>query len=102
MRELAALDESRPFRAKADRFTHALLGLIERRTARYGAVLRDRLPGFDRRYAVLRERLETLDYMPDTVIHGDLFGATTDGSDGHFAWCIAQLQRSDVNEALGL
>jgi aminoglycoside phosphotransferase (APT) family kinase protein len=27
---------------------------------------------------------------------------TPDGSDGHFAWCIAQLRRSDIAEALGL
>ena len=26
----------------------------------------------------------------------------SDGSDGHFAWCVAQLQRADVSEALGL
>jgi Phosphotransferase enzyme family len=27
---------------------------------------------------------------------------TPDGSDGHFAWCIAQLRRADIAEALGL
>jgi aminoglycoside phosphotransferase (APT) family kinase protein len=27
---------------------------------------------------------------------------TADGSDGHFAWCIAQLQRSDISEAINL
>jgi hypothetical protein len=27
---------------------------------------------------------------------------TPDGSDGHFAWCIAQLQRADISQALGL
>jgi len=27
---------------------------------------------------------------------------TPDGSDGHFAWCIAQLRRGDIAEALGL
>jgi aminoglycoside phosphotransferase (APT) family kinase protein len=27
---------------------------------------------------------------------------TSDGSDGHFAWCIAQLRRNDITEALGL
>jgi hypothetical protein len=27
---------------------------------------------------------------------------TADGSDGHFAWCIAQLSRDDISEALGL
>jgi aminoglycoside phosphotransferase (APT) family kinase protein len=182
MRELAALDESRPLWGRADRFRDALLGLLERRTARFGPALRDRLPDFDRRCAALRGRLGTLDYLPDTVIHGDLFGEnilvdqqcnptavldfgflttagdprfdaattaavmnmygphalsitqaltariaqelgyapdvlltyqaayaaitsnafTSDGSDGHFAWCIAQLQRADVSEAIGL
>jgi aminoglycoside phosphotransferase (APT) family kinase protein len=27
---------------------------------------------------------------------------TPDGSDGHFAWCIAQLRRADISQALGL
>jgi hypothetical protein len=27
---------------------------------------------------------------------------TADGSDGHFSWCIAQLRRADISEALGL
>ena len=27
---------------------------------------------------------------------------TSDGSDGHFAWCIDQLRRSDIAEALGM
>jgi hypothetical protein len=27
---------------------------------------------------------------------------TEDGSDGHFAWCISQLRRDDVSEALGI
>ena len=27
---------------------------------------------------------------------------TADGSDGHFSWCIAQLRRADIGEALGL
>ena len=27
---------------------------------------------------------------------------TPDGSDGHFAWCIAQLRRADISEALDL
>jgi len=182
MRELAALDESRPLWGGTDRFKDALLGLIERRTARFGPVIRDHLPDFDRRRTALLERLGTLDSLPDSVIHGDLFGEnilvdrlcnptavldfgflttagdprfdagitasimnmygphalsvtrdltgrvaqelgyspdvlltyqaayaavtsnafTPDGSDGHFAWCIAQLRRADVSEAIGL
>lgn len=27
---------------------------------------------------------------------------TPDGDDGHFAWCIAQLRRADISQALGL
>ncbi|HEY2506267.1 MAG TPA: aminoglycoside phosphotransferase family protein [Streptosporangiaceae bacterium] len=74
MRELAALDEERPLWADAPDFRAALLDLIERRAARFGPVISDQLPDFDRRYAALRERLEALDTRPDTVIHGDLFG----------------------------
>jgi aminoglycoside phosphotransferase (APT) family kinase protein len=182
MRELAALDESRPLWAGADNFQAALLGLIERRVTRFGPVIRGHLPDFDRRYMALRERLEALDAWPDTVIHGDLLGQnilvdahlrpvavldfgflttagdprfdaaitagimnmygpharsitqclterlaedlgypsdvlltyqaayaaatsnafTPDGSDGHFEWCVAQLRRADISQALGL
>jgi len=182
MRELAALDESRPLWAGANTFQAALLGLIERRVRRFGPVIRDRLPDFDGRYLALRERLGALDNWPATVIHGDLLGQnilvdeqvrpvavldfgflstagdprfdaaitagimnmygphalsitqsltarlardlgyasevlltyqaayaaatsnafTPDGSDGHFAWCVAQLGRADVSQALGL
>jgi aminoglycoside phosphotransferase (APT) family kinase protein len=182
MRELAALDESQPLWAGASTFQAALLGLIERRARRFGPVIREHLPDFDRRYAALRERLAAMESGPDAVIHGDLFGAnilvdepgqplavldfgflTTagdprfdaaitagimnmygphalsatqdliarivretgyphevlltyqaayamatsnafapDGSDGHFAWCVAQLRRADISAALGL
>ena len=182
MRELAALDENRPLWAGADTFVAALIGLIERRVMRFGPVIRDHLPDFDRRYMALRQRLATLDSWPDTVIHGDLLGQnilvnehvrpvavldfgflttagdprfdaaitagimnmygphalsitqsltarfarhlgypsevlltyqaayaaatsnafTPDGSDGHFAWCLAQLRRADISQALGL
>jgi Phosphotransferase enzyme family len=181
MRQLAVLDEDRPFWADADTFASALLGLLGRRTARFGPVIREHLPDFDHRFAALQERLGSLDTCPDTVIHGDLFGGnilvddearplavldfgflttggdprldaaitagvmnmygphalsitqeltarfarelgypaealltyqaayavatsnafTPDGSDGHFAWCIAQLRRPDISEALG-
>ena len=182
MRELAALDESQPLWAGADTFQAALLGLIERRARRFGPVIREHLPDFDRRHAALRERLAAMGSGPDAAIHGDLFGAnilvdepgrplavldfgflTTagdprfdaaitagimnmygphalsatqdliarivretgyphevlltyqaayamatsnafapDGSDGHFAWCVAQLRRTDISAALGL
>jgi aminoglycoside phosphotransferase (APT) family kinase protein len=182
MRRLAVLDEDLPFRASADTFQAALVGLLGRRVTQFGQVIREHLPDFDRRYTALRERLATLDTCPDTVIHGDLLGGnilvdeharplavldfgflttagdsrldaaitasimnmygpqapaitqdltariaqdlhysaevlliyqaayavatsnafTPDGSDGHFVWCLAQLHRADITEALGL
>jgi hypothetical protein len=182
MRQLAVLDEDRPFWADADTFASALLGLLGRRAARFGPVIREHLPDFDHRFTALQERLTSLGTCPDTVIHGDLFGAnilvddqarplavldfgflttggdprldaaitagvmnmygphalsitqeltsrfarelgypaealltyqaayavatsnafTPDGSDGHFAWCLAQLRRADISEALDL
>lgn len=182
MRQLAVLDEDQPFWANAGTFQAALLALLDRRVSRFGNVIREHLPDFDRRYSALRERLATLGTWPDTVIHGDLLGGnilvddkarplavldfgflttagdprldaaitanvmnmygphapaitqdltariarelgyptdvllayqaayatatsnafTPDGSDGHFAWCIAQLHRSDISEAINL
>jgi aminoglycoside phosphotransferase (APT) family kinase protein len=182
MRQLAVLDETGPFWADADNFESALLGLLSRRVARFGPVIRGHLPDFDHRFTALQERLTLLGTFPDTVIHGDLFGGnilvddqsrplavldfgflttagdprldaaitasvmnmygphalsitqeltarfarelrypteallayqaayavatsnafTADGSDGHFAWCIAQLRRADVSQAIGL
>ncbi len=74
MRRLTVLDEDRPFWADADTFQSALLGLLKRRAARFGPVIREHLPDFDRRNMALQERLATLGACPDTVIHGDLFG----------------------------
>jgi aminoglycoside phosphotransferase (APT) family kinase protein len=182
MRQLAVLDEDRPLWEGADTFSGALLGLLRRRVARFGPVIRSHLPDFDRRYARLQQRLRALPGPPDTVIHGDLvtgnilvdeqarplavldFGFlttagdprldaaiaasvmnmygphapaitssltaqlahdlgypadalltyqaayavatsnafTSDGSDGHFAWCISQLRRPDITDILGL
>ncbi|HUB41379.1 MAG TPA: aminoglycoside phosphotransferase family protein [Streptosporangiaceae bacterium] len=182
MRQLAVLDESQPLWAHASSFPAALTGLLGRRFAQFGDVIRTHLQDYDRRYAALLDRLTLLDAQPDTVIHGDLFGGnilvddqsrplavldfgflttagdprldaaitacvvnmygphaqaitqdltariaqdlhyssevlliyqaayaaatsnafTADGSDGHFAWCMAQLRRADVSEVLGL
>jgi aminoglycoside phosphotransferase (APT) family kinase protein len=182
MRQLAVLDEDQPFWADADTFQAALLALLDRRVIRFGHVIREQLPDFDRRYSALRDSLGTLGAWPDTVIHGDLLGGnvlvddqarplavldfgflttagdprldaaitanimnmygphapaitqnltariarelghpadvllvyqaayavatsnafTPDGRDGHFAWCIAQLRRADISEAINL
>ncbi len=182
MRQLAVLDEDRPLWEGADTFSDVLLGLLRRRVARFGPVIRSHLPDFGRRYARLQERLGALARPLDTVIHGDLvtgnilvdeqarplavldFGFlttagdprldaaiaasvmnmygphapaitsvltaqlahdlgypadalltyqaayavatsnafTSDGSDGHFAWCIDQLRRPDITDILGL
>lgn len=182
MRRLAVLDEDQPLWAGTDTFQAALLALLERRVTRFGHVIREHLPDFDRRYSALRDRLATLGTWPDTVIHGDLLGGnilvdrqdrplavldfgflttagdprldaaitanvmnmygphapaitqhltahlardlgyppdvllayqaayavatsnafTPDGSDGHFTWCITQLRRTDISEAINL
>jgi aminoglycoside phosphotransferase (APT) family kinase protein len=73
MRQLAVLDEDRPFWAGADTFRAALLALLDRRVRRFGDVIRSRLAGFDRTYACLQDRLAALSSSPDAVIHGDLF-----------------------------
>ena len=180
MRQLGVLDEERPLWGGAATFHEAFLGLLHRRAARFGPVIRRRLPDFDRRYARLRECIATMPGCPDAVIHGDLipgnilvdeqarplavldFGFlttagdprldaaiaasvmnmygphapaitdaltarlardlgypadvlltyqaayavatsnafTSDGTDGHFAWCISQLRRPDVTAVI--
>ena len=180
MRQLAVLDEDRPLWDAASTFQEALAGLLRRRVARFGPVIRRHLPDFDRRCERLPERLRALTGPPDAVIHGDLVPAnilvdeqarplavldfgflttagdprldaaiaasvmnmygphapaitraltarlardlgypaevllvyqaayavatsnafTSDGSDGHFAWCIDQLRRPDITHLL--
>jgi aminoglycoside phosphotransferase (APT) family kinase protein len=75
MRALPVLGESMPFRTGGDTFIGALLSLLERRVEESGGRLRAVLPDLDRRLAPLRERLSTVDVVPDTAVHGDLFGA---------------------------
>jgi aminoglycoside phosphotransferase (APT) family kinase protein len=74
MREMSVLDEERPFWAGTDDFRAALVALLERRVARFGGALRSHVPDFDRRYTRILEKLDALDSVPSTVIHGDLFG----------------------------
>jgi Phosphotransferase enzyme family len=75
MRTLPVVGETRPFRTPGDTFTHALVSLLDRRVKVAGAALGSALPDFPKRYLSLRARLVTLDEVPDTVLHGDLFGA---------------------------
>jgi hypothetical protein len=74
MREMPVLDEECPLWAGTDDFPSALVALLERRVARFGGTLRSHVPDFDRRYTRILEKLDALDSVPTTVIHGDLFG----------------------------
>ena len=74
MYQLAVLDEDQPLRTAGGTFQAALLDLLDRRVARFGPVIRQRLPDFDHRYASLRGRITALATCPDAVVHGDLFG----------------------------
>lgn len=181
MMDMSVLDETLPLWAGARSFQGALGALLHRRVARFGELLRARVPDFDTRYARLLVTLADVEPVPSSVVHGDLFGEnilvddagrpvavldfgflstagdprldaavtaavmnmygpyaleitgaltqqlavelgyptktllvyqsvyavatanafTPDGVDGHFAWCIAQLSRADILEALG-
>src|SRR5215469_14610933 len=74
MRQLAVLDEDQPLWSSAQDFRAALIGLLGRRVARFGDVIRRHLPDFDRRFSDLQDRLATMTACPDAVLHGDLFG----------------------------
>jgi aminoglycoside phosphotransferase (APT) family kinase protein len=78
MRAVPVLDEGRSFRGDED-FPTALIAVLERRVARSGAVLRARVPDFDRRHAAVVAGLERLDRRPETVLHGDLFAGNVLG-----------------------
>lgn len=180
MQQLPVLGEDRPLWADTNDFPQALVALLQRRTARYGGLLARHVPDFLPRYEGLLRRLEAVDRVPPTVVHGDLFGEnilvddqgrptavldfgflstagdprldagitalitdmygpyasaraealtrtfatelgypigvmliyqaayaiatsnafTDDGNDGHFAWCVAQLNRPDLVAAI--
>ena len=74
MRRLPVLDEDRPLWTDAADFPTALLALLERRFAAHRDVLRRHVPDIDDRYRALRQRIRGLDRIPDTVLHGDVFG----------------------------
>ena len=52
--------------------------------------------------AALGDQLEALLVYQAAYAIATSNAFTTDGTDGHFAWCIAQLTRPDVTDALGL
>jgi hypothetical protein len=74
MRALPVLGEHGPFRAAGDTFGSALLGLLDRRVLTGRPALVASVPHFEERYGRLRSRLDAVDPVPDTVLHGDLFG----------------------------
>jgi aminoglycoside phosphotransferase (APT) family kinase protein len=75
MRALPVVGESLAFRTPGDSFIEALLALVARRAAADRGPLRAALPDLDRRLVALAERLSAVPPVPDTVVHGDLFGA---------------------------
>jgi Phosphotransferase enzyme family len=75
MRRLPVLDEIRPFWSGAPDFPTALAAFLQRRVARFGAVLRAHVGDFDERYARILDRLASVDRPAPTVVHGDLLGA---------------------------
>jgi len=75
MRVLPVVSENAAFRTPGDSFTEALLRLVRRRVATAGAALHKALPDLDRRLVAVGERLSAVEPVPDTVVHGDLFGA---------------------------
>ena len=59
--------------------------------------------------ALTAQLARDLDYAPDVLLTFQAAYAvatsnafTSDGSDGHFAWCIDQLRRPDITDLLGL
>lgn len=74
MRQLPVLDEDRPFWSGVADFPTALAGLLQRRVARFGDLLRSHVSDFDRRYAQILDRLAVVDRPAPTVVHGDLLG----------------------------
>ena len=74
MRALPVVGEAAPMRSPGDGFVGALRDLVRRRAAVSGDRLRAALPDLERRLVALDERLSAVAPVPDTVVHGDLFG----------------------------
>ncbi|RKN39724.1 phosphotransferase family protein [Streptomyces hoynatensis] len=72
LRGLAVLDEPEPFWAGHGSWPAALLALIDRRTARFGARLSAAVPGFEGKLRRLRELVGGLGEVPLGLLHGDL------------------------------
>ncbi len=75
VRAPGVLGETAPFRTPGDTFPQALIALLERRLETAEAHLTAALPDFRDRYARLQDALAGIEPCPDTVVHGDLFGA---------------------------
>jgi aminoglycoside phosphotransferase (APT) family kinase protein len=70
MERLRVLDEADPF--WTGRWSGSLLGLMRRRVDRFGDQLRARVPGFDRLFAAVTERVASLPAAALAPLHGDL------------------------------
>jgi hypothetical protein len=73
MMDMPVLDETLPLWTGARSFQGALSGLLHRRVARFGELLRAHVPDFDTRHARLRVALADVEPVPASVVHGDLF-----------------------------
>jgi len=73
VRALPVLDEEEPFWAAGD-FTTALGGLLRRRVAVHGEILRSRVPGLDALLDRVLTLLGELEPVAPSLIHGDQFG----------------------------
>jgi hypothetical protein len=73
MRQMAVIDEQRPFWQGADNFSAALTALLNRRVVRFGNVLRRHVQDFDDKYDGLLKNLAAVDVVSPAALHGDLF-----------------------------
>ncbi|ULH16957.1 phosphotransferase (plasmid) [Deinococcus sp. KNUC1210] len=74
MYHMPVLDEAQAFWTGATSFQEELLLLLERRVHRFGQFWHSEIQDFAGKYLALQQQLRTLPGLPDTVLHGDLFG----------------------------